>query len=209
MSSDALPYVDTQYTIPEVKTLVDQMIDAELRTMRTNAPHDRVASIPPISLFSERPALQDALARTSQSEPTDGIDLDAYNLVEFDDPSNVPPEEWLAAVQRASTLLQHQATRLENLELLGVYGSNAWLYHLHQMEAAVKAAEGALARAQAAVTRVNRERKTEQTEALDKLQRAHLQLLETRTSNLQTLLAVAQLEHALEAKRRQAEEAAA
>ncbi|KAI9159355.1 hypothetical protein H9P43_008695 [Blastocladiella emersonii ATCC 22665] len=203
----ALLNVDTHYTIPEVKSAVDALVEEELQRSGARKMHPDVARLPKIDLFADRPALAADLARVSTGAPVPadgGIDLSRYTSVP-DVASLSTPADYSAAYDYLATLLEHQSNRVANLELLGVYGANAWLYHVHQADAAAKRAEAAAAVVRDEVTRMNVERKTEQTGALDRLQRAHIELLQVRAANVNTLVALAHLEAELERRRAEGE----
>merc|ERR1712039_247774 len=71
---------------------------------------------------------------------------------------------WDHAVQNAQAQLEHQATRLDNLDLLQKYGSNLWRVHLNSLEAASRRCTNEQAAVSAQIEEVNRKRKLAQTE---------------------------------------------
>ncbi|ORZ29594.1 Pre-mRNA-splicing factor SPF27 [Catenaria anguillulae PL171] len=219
MSSDALPYIDNQYKLPAVKSQVDALISSNLPSTAASptALHPSVArDFPDLSppLFAHNPALSSALDQLVHStngkstlfpapspSADHGIDLAAYSLPTPTDPSSVSPAHWRALVTRAATLHAHLTNQMQNLELLGVYGANAWRYHLMQVEAHVEALEKHVKAVAEQVAQVNEVRKAEQENAGQQLDRASIELLRTRMSNLRALVTVAHMEHELARRR--------
>jgi len=80
-------------------------------------------------------------------------------------PAGADEAAWRAALDNARAQLEHQALRIQNLELLTRHGAKSWGAHVAGLGAACVAAEAELARLSAAVTDVNKTRKVQQTAA--------------------------------------------
>ncbi|KAI9219139.1 Pre-mRNA-splicing factor SPF27 [Blastocladiella britannica] len=170
MASESLPYIDTHYSVPAVKEHVDALIAAEMGRVQSARTHPALSAYPDVPIFSHNPYLARRLDRVSQKgeaeedEEEEGVDMAAYALPAMDTNGSaiIGADEWHAAVHRAVTLLEHQRTRVENLELMAVYGANQWLYHLHQTDARVQQLEATRDTLAAQVEVLNATRKDEQ-----------------------------------------------
>jgi len=104
---------------------------------------------------------------------------------------DAPDEEWQAALANARAQLEHQALRIQNLELLLLHGSPAWLAHTRSLEAACVAAEREAAALATAVVDRNRARKVQQLAAGMELRRLEdeWQALVRKNCELEAVLA--------------------
>eukprot|EP00887_Chlorella_sp_A99_P000863 scaffold5.g863.t1 len=162
---DALPYYDTLSA--EEKKAVNALIEEELRHS-TKTPADYLAELPPLpaSRLQDNAILQAELQRVEAEQPMEGLDTQRYNL----DPP--PPAKrndvgaWKAALANAHSQLEHQYSRLLNLELLLKFGPGAWRSQLADVRQQIDA--------------LNRERKLQQTAAgreIAALEAEHLALV--------------------------------
>jgi pre-mRNA-splicing factor SPF27 len=105
------------------------------------------------------------MARAASGAPLPPPDASRYRL---DAPSGAAasdPAAWAAAVANAKAQLEHQALRVQNLELLAKHGANAWLAHNRGVEAALAGARAQLAQLDAAAEELHKTRKVQQTAA--------------------------------------------
>lgn len=68
--------------------------------------------------------LQAEWQRIVEGRPTEELDLSGYQPREPDDPAS--EAEWQRALDQLRMNLEHQRTRLLNLELMGRYGKASW-----------------------------------------------------------------------------------
>lgn len=106
--------------------------------------------------------IQEEMSRMEQGKPLPPMDTVRYQLEPPAGTKRSDPAEWSKAVKNAEAQLQHQNTRLVNLELLQKYGSNAWRLHNFQLEAMLKTMQKQLEAVQAQITELSRIRKLEQ-----------------------------------------------
>ena len=185
---------------------MDALIEDEMQTMNT----------PLETYLSHRPALdtkstvfreQDML-RAFRSEPMDGIDTSRYEL-----PAPPPDQQgnvdaWRTALVNAFAQLQHQANRLDNLDLMTRYGGQAWIRHNEDLAALKAAAERALTAARAEVDAINWERQSEQVRAGDELAQLETAWGQLVSKNYEVGLAVATLRAHVDAMQEAADAAA-
>ena len=206
---DALPYIDGEYNDPSMKAQVDALVEAEMRTFK---PKDYLAKFPVYEpSFDDHPLLLAEWLRVSDGQPMPKMDTTRYQLNPPPDGQQNDLEAWQRAVENAQAQLEHQMTRLGNLELLQQYGANQWRAHLNGLDAST----GHLARAHAELDEkiklVNRKRKAEQEAAGPRLAaleadwvNAVKENLEIEAQCLQLEAECAAMQEAAEAAKRQA-----
>merc|ERR1719203_390029 len=142
---DALPYVDTQFNDPAMKQQVEALIKAELAAINKQ-PRDYLEHIPLYEpKFDGHPALQAEWMRvcaTDGNEPMPAMDVSRYQLEGPPAGKQTSVSAWERAVRNAEAQLEHQANRIDNLELLQSYGANLWRVHLNSLEAAQSRLDG-------------------------------------------------------------------
>ncbi|KAF9363429.1 hypothetical protein BGX34_004178 [Mortierella sp. NVP85] len=220
VSLDALPYVDKQIDEPGMRTAVDKLIEAEKKRMPK--PRDPSAQFPDMELFKGNELMQQELDRVRRGKPMDKLDLSRYQLelpsslssssssisaTEATAGSETPSasEElpdgrvlWLKALDNANAQLEHQSQRILNLELVQKFGGNAWNIHNYQMEYDLSLLKKALDDKRAEVMELNKQRKRDQLEVAESLQRLEAKWAEMVSSTLQVEVASASLEAELE-----------
>ncbi len=105
------------------------------------------------------------MARAASGAPLPPPDASRYRL---DPPTGAAAGDaaaWAAAVANAKAQLEHQALRVQNLELLAKHGANAWLAHNRSVDAALASARSQLAQLDAAAEELHKTRKVQQTAA--------------------------------------------
>ena len=93
----------------------------------------------------------------------DVIDINRFRLPVPTNDTSV--DEWKLAVENAQAQLQHQETRLINLELLYKYGSDAWKLHNHQLEGSLQHLLHCKTEIENEILEMNKERREAQLEA--------------------------------------------
>ncbi|RPB24558.1 hypothetical protein L211DRAFT_807841 [Terfezia boudieri ATCC MYA-4762] len=162
-SHDSLPYIDAPLS-PSILSAAQALITAELAPEASTTLHPSIPPPPPIS-FS--PLIQAELSRVASEQPlTGGIDLSRY------DPGDSPPPPTdTAAITSLLTSSHHLATRNTNLNLLNVFGKNAWLIHNAQLEDELRACEAELVALKGECDVVNKERKGAQETVRGEMER--------------------------------------
>ena len=105
------------------------------------------------------------VARAASGTPLPPPDASRFRL---EPPSGAAAEDvgaWAAAVANAKAQLEHQALRIQNLELLTKYGASAWLAHTRAADAALAAGKAQLAALEAATAELHKTRKVQQQAA--------------------------------------------
>ena len=162
-SGDALPYVDEASDAS--RALVDRLVAEEMRRMpkklRARVDDSRPTRASAIGADA-------ALGRESARAGDAGAALDAarYRLDAPSGRERDDVEAWERAVENAMAQLEHQRTRMVNLELGMKYAPASWRARNAWAEATLRAYEEELARARTAVNEINVRRKLQQEVAL-------------------------------------------
>ncbi|TPX72778.1 hypothetical protein SpCBS45565_g00369 [Spizellomyces sp. 'palustris'] len=146
---DSLPYIDGEIS-PELSDQIASLV-----------------SHPPPSTL--HPSLVPTPYDTPPEAPPKIQTFDTTRL-RLDTPSESTVEAYKLAVENACAQLEHQNTRMVNLELVHTFGSNAWKLHCFQLEYLKKKVDVQVEQIKKEVLEVNRERKMGQMKTGQTLQ---------------------------------------
>jgi pre-mRNA-splicing factor SPF27 len=111
------------------------------------------------------PLIGEDLARHTRGEALPPPDAARYQLDPPAGRAAADPASWRAALDSAKAQLEHQGSRIQNLELLLKYGANAWLASNKSLEAAVAGQGRELQGLSTQIDGVNKTRKLQQQAA--------------------------------------------
>lgn len=170
MAQSALPYID-EYT-DEDRRRAEELIEEELRrTGQFGASHDPAPTVFP-SFAAPDSAIAQEYERIARGEPMQKLPPPPQGA-KIPDPESQEPADWMSAVRHMGVLEEHQRTRLENLELMSVYGGNSWLVYIKYLEDIYNRIMDNVNATKDCVKEVNNLRKTDQTDAKEKLTYLH------------------------------------
>ena len=111
--------------------VVQQLIREEMRRF---TPPNYLESHPTLSKsyelnFAKSSFLQHELERVAKGKAIQELDVSRYKLERPSGTQDSDVEAWKAARDNAQAQLEHQHTRIMNLELMSKYGTNAWRQH--------------------------------------------------------------------------------
>lgn len=190
-ANDALPYYDDEIDRIGMREKVERELAEEMA--KGNREGIEESRLPPnIILYDHHPHLLQQVERIQHSLPSNAIDLERYRL---NDPSDSQDEKaWESAIANAETQLMHSDIRLTNIELMKKFGSNQWRLHNFQQEAFIRSFTKEAEQIKSQSDRINRTRKSEQTqtgEELSRLKKRWAELL-NRTLSVELANAIAQ-----------------
>lgn len=160
----ALPYVDDLGV--DWRPRVDQLVAEEMRRMPKRGKEYLESLAPAKALDLEAMALvREELARVERGESMAIPDALRYRLDPPPQNKRNDVEAWGVAIDNARAQLEHQATRVTNLELGLKYAPAAWRARNAWAEATLKSYEEELARTKTAVNELNVQRKLQQEAA--------------------------------------------
>lgn len=205
---DALPYIDEDYGDPKVKEEVDRLIEEEMRRS-TKKPADFLKDLPPLPKFSfeNHPMIAKEYERVRAGRPPVTLDFSSRYQIE-PPPLNKRTDDsaWKQSLQRAQRSLQHQVTRVENLELMSKYGPDVWKLNNRRLESLLSRMQKLAQEQNEKIEKVNRERKYHQQSTACELNTLSAQWNELCYKNIQIQTACAQIEGQLEELRKEAAE---
>lgn len=152
---DALPYADP--ADPGLLAAAKAMIEEEMQ----RGPRGPSVKLPGAATFDgERCPL---FARGLEGgDGEDGLDTSRYGLEEPTGKDAKKAEAWLSGVENASAQLEHQALRLENLDLALKSGASVWRLANAQIEKEAEALRRETVAMEKDIEDLNRERKLQQ-----------------------------------------------
>ena len=114
--------------------------------MRRFSPPDYLANHDTISQkyelqFAKSSFLKQELDRIAKGEPMRQLDVARYKLERPSGKQEKDIKSWRAARDNAQSQLEHQHTRIMNLELMSKFGTNAWRQHNEVCAGAIDAIE--------------------------------------------------------------------
>ncbi|GKV05118.1 hypothetical protein SLEP1_g17159 [Rubroshorea leprosula] len=205
---DALPYIDEDYGDSKVKAEVDRLIEEEMRRS-TKKPADFLKDLPPLPKFNfeNHPTIAKEYERVRAGRPPVALDFSSRYLIEPPPMSKRNDESaWKQSLQRAQRSLQHQVTRLENLDLMIKYGPDVWRQNNQRLEALLSRMQKLAQEQNEKIETVNRERKYHQQNTAYELNTLSAQWKELCQKNIEIQAACAQIEGHLDELRKEAAE---
>ncbi|GBN98749.1 Pre-mRNA-splicing factor SPF27, partial [Araneus ventricosus] len=122
---DALPYIDQGYDDPGVRDAVFSMVEEETRRYRPTKNY--LEHLPPLNLHAfETEVIRTEFERLQARLPMDVLSMKRYELPQPPAGKMSDLAAWTESVENSMAQLEHQATRICNLELMGVYGCETW-----------------------------------------------------------------------------------
>lgn len=165
---DALPYIDQGYDEPGVREAALLMVEEETRRYRPTKNY--LENLPALNATAfETEVLKHEFERLQHRLPMDVLSMKRYEL-----PPPLPGKmndlsSWGESVENSCAQLEHQATRICNLELMMLYGCEAWKSHLKVLVQLVADAQKQIQALKKQIQEVNWQRKSMQTQGGEKL----------------------------------------
>uniref|UniRef100_A0A183A3I5 Pre-mRNA-splicing factor SPF27 n=1 Tax=Echinostoma caproni TaxID=27848 RepID=A0A183A3I5_9TREM len=125
---DALPYFDKGYDDPGIREAAALLVEEEMKRYRPTKnylEHLPSLSGPVVPKF-ETEMIKAEFDRLSNRLPMELLSMKRYELPPPPAGKMTDVKAWQDAVENAEAQLEHQATRIKNLELMAQYGCNAW-----------------------------------------------------------------------------------
>ncbi|XP_064459553.1 pre-mRNA-splicing factor SPF27-like [Ornithodoros turicata] len=165
---DALPYIDQGYDEPGIREAVMAMVEEETRRYRPTKNY--LEHLPQLSFHQfETEILKTEYERLQARQPMEMMSMKRYELPQPPAGKTTDVASWNECVDNSYAQLEHQSTRIANLELMSKYGCEAWKHYnaalvqmLHQMQKQLQDLRKQ-------IQEVNWRRKTSQTEGGEKL----------------------------------------
>lgn len=194
---DALPYIDQGYDEPGVREAALAMVEEETRRYRPTKNY--LEHLPPLNLTAfETEIMRNEFERMQQRLPMDVLSMKRYELPPPPAGKMTDIAAWTECVENSMAQLEHQATRICNLELMVEYGCEAWKTYLETLVQLVTQAQKQLQSMRKQIQEINWQRKNMQTQGGEKLRQLEAQWVGLVSKNYEIEQACAQLEKEVE-----------
>uniref|UniRef100_A0A8C4WZ23 Pre-mRNA-splicing factor SPF27 n=1 Tax=Eptatretus burgeri TaxID=7764 RepID=A0A8C4WZ23_EPTBU len=194
--ADALPYFDSGYDAPGVRQAAAALVEEETRRYRPTKNYlSYLTSVDYMAFQTE--VMRVEFERVAARQPMDLLSMKRYELPQPPPGQRLDVAAWLESVSNASAQLEHQAARIDNLELLAAHGPAAW--RAGNADWLAKCPLSVSLRK--AIQDLNFERKTEQLATGAKLQQLEETWVTLVSKNYELETVIARLETELAAQR--------
>ncbi|KAI9555530.1 Pre-mR-splicing factor SPF27 [Daphnia sinensis] len=193
---DDLPYVDQEYGDPVLREAALALVDEETRRYRPTKNY--LEHLPPLELSSfETPLMKTEFERLSQKKPMDVLSMKRYELPPPSAGRLNDLQAWIECVDNSMAQLEHQTTRILNLELMSEYGCESWRIYNTVLSQMISQSQKQLQELKKQIQDVNWARKKDQTEVGDKIKHLEATWFGLITKNYEIELACAEIERQL------------
>ncbi|XP_012281520.1 pre-mRNA-splicing factor SPF27 [Orussus abietinus] len=194
---DALPYIDQGYDEPGVRAAALAMVEEETRRYRPTKNYLEHLPVLNINAF-ETEVMKHEFERMQNRLPMEVLSMKRYEL-----PPPLPGKmndlsAWNESVENSSAQLEHQSTRICNLELMMDYGCEAWKSYLEVLVQLVGQAQKQLQLLRKKIQEVNWQRKSMQTQGGEKLRALEAQWVGLVSKNYEIEQACVHLEEEIQ-----------
>ncbi|CAL8107235.1 unnamed protein product [Calicophoron daubneyi] len=125
---DALPYFDKGYDDPGIREAAALLVEEEMKRYRPTKNYlEHLPTLSgPVQPKFETEVMRAEFDRLSNRLPMELLSMKRYELPPPPAGKMTDVKAWQDAMENAEAQLEHQATRIKNLELMADYGCNAW-----------------------------------------------------------------------------------
>ncbi|XP_059828670.1 pre-mRNA-splicing factor SPF27 isoform X2 [Mobula hypostoma] len=142
---DALPYFDQGYDAPGVREAAAALVEEETRRYRPTKNYLSYLPTPDYSAF-ETEIMRNEFERLAARQPMELLSMKRYELPAPSSGQKNDITAWQESVNNSMAQLEHQAVRIENLELMSQHGSNAWKVYNDNLVQMIESAQKELQR---------------------------------------------------------------
>ncbi|KAF8567210.1 hypothetical protein P879_08561 [Paragonimus westermani] len=164
---DALPYSDKGYDDPGIREAAALLVEEEMKRYRPTKNY--LEHLPTLS-GPVQPKFESEIMKAEYDRLANRLPMELLSMKRYELPP--PPagkmtdvKAWQDAMENAEAQLEHQATRIKNLELMTEYGCNAWKQYNSVLENDLQRHEKRLLELRRRIQEINWQRKQEQTAA--------------------------------------------
>lgn len=192
---DALPYIDIGYDEGSKQAAL-ALVEQELKRFKPTKNYLDILG--PVNLHAfESELLQNEFERMEQRLPMEALNFKRYELPPPPPNKQTDANAWKECVENSCAQLEHQASRLLNLEVMIEYGSSAYRVYNQTLKIIFGEAEKQLESLKKQIQTSNLARKTEQTRAGSKLTNMEQNWVGLVSKNYEIECAIAELEKEL------------
>ncbi|XP_054716541.1 pre-mRNA-splicing factor SPF27-like [Uloborus diversus] len=190
---DALPYIDQGYDEPGVRDAVFAMVEEETRRYRPTKNY--LEHLPPLNLHAfETEVIKTEFERLQARLPMEVLSMKRYELPQPQAGKMSDLSAWTECVENSMAQLEHQATRICNLELMSIYGCETWKSCNSVLVSMINQSQKTLQDLRKKILEVNWQRKSSQNTAGEKLRELESSWVGLVSKNYEIERACAELE---------------
>ncbi|KAF6772423.1 hypothetical protein AHF37_09152 [Paragonimus kellicotti] len=197
---DALPYSDKGYDDPGIREAAALLVEEEMKRYRPTKNY--LEHLPTLS-GPVQPKFESEIMKAEYDRLANRLPMELLSMKRYELPP--PPagkmtdvKAWQDAMENAEAQLEHQATRIKNLELMTDYGCNAWKQYNSVLENDLQRHEKRLLELRRRIQEINWQRKQEQTAAGARLKELEETWVGLVGKNYEIEQAIMELERELE-----------
>ncbi|XP_005988512.3 pre-mRNA-splicing factor SPF27 isoform X1 [Latimeria chalumnae] len=191
---DALPYFDQGYDAPGVREAAAALVEEETRRYRPTKNYLSYLPTPDYAAF-ETEIMRNEFERLAARQPMELLSMKRYELPAPSSGQKNDITAWQECVNNSMAQLEHQAVRIENLELMSQHGCNAWKVYNDDLVHMIESAQKDLQRLRKQIQDLNWQRKQEQLTAGSKLREMESNWVSLVSKNYEIERAIVQLEN--------------
>ncbi|CAG6021123.1 unnamed protein product [Menidia menidia] len=227
---DALPYFDQGYDAAGVREAAAALVEEETRRYRPTKNYLSYLPTPDFSAFevmnpsdiqgvdalkdervtafidlfaSQTEIMRNEFERLAARQPMDLLSMKRYELPAPTSGQKNDITAWQECVNNSMAQLEHQAVRIENLEIMSQYGTNAWKFYNDNLACMIEMAQKELHKFRKQIQDLNWQRKNDQLAAGAKLRELESNWVSLVSKNYEIERAIVQLENEVAQLRQQ------
>ena len=191
---DALPYIDHGYDEPGVREAALAMVEEETRRYRPTKNY--LDHLPALNLTSfETELMKTEFERLSNRQAMDTLSMKRYELPTPPPGKMTDVQAWTECVDNSQAQLEHQRTRIMNLDLMLDYGGESWKVYNEVLQDMLNKTQAQLADVKKNIQEINWSRKNQQTQVGDRLKQLESNWVGLVSKNYEIEQAVLNMEH--------------
>ena len=199
---DALPYIDHGYEEPGVREAALAMVEDETRRYRPTKNY--LDHLPPLNLNSfETDLMKTEFERLSNRQAMDTLSMKRYELPTPPPGKMTDVQAWSECVENSEAQLEHQRTRIMNLDLMLDYGGESWKVYNEVLQDMLNKTQSQLADVKKNIQEINWSRKNQQTQVGERLKQLEGNWVGLVSKNYEIEQAVINMEYEYQMLKRQ------
>ncbi|CAI9536865.1 unnamed protein product [Staurois parvus] len=194
---DALPYFDQGYDAAGVREAAAALVEEETRRYRPTKNYLSYLPTPDYTAF-ETEIMRNEFERLSARQPLELLSMKRYELPAPSSGQRNDITAWQECVNNSMAQLEHQAIRIENLEIMSQHGCNAWKVYNENLVRMIETAQKDLQKLRKRIQDLNWQRKNSQLTSGAKLREMESTWVSLVSKNYEIERAIVQLENEIQ-----------
>uniref|UniRef100_A0A8C2XP09 Pre-mRNA-splicing factor SPF27 n=1 Tax=Cyclopterus lumpus TaxID=8103 RepID=A0A8C2XP09_CYCLU len=189
-------------SLPSPPSMAAALVEEETRRYRPTKNYLSYLQTPDFATF-ETEIMRNEFERLAARQPMDLLSMKRYELPAPSSGQKNDITAWQECVNNSMAQLEHQAVRIENLELMSQYGTNAWKVYNDNLAFMIEMAQKELQKFRKQIQDLNWQRKNDQLAGGAKLRELESNWVSLVSKNFEIERAIIQLENEVTQLRQQ------